>query len=216
LCEKCDDIITCSGSGHHLRPDRTEPGAPYFGKSLPLRSLSLPEFLRWCLLSRRLWFVVCFGKLSLSDIPIRNNQAASDRPSTVAKVFSKWRGRRKRTLATALAWSDAAWLFLMGISKRKSLPKQTMNQRRLESKHHRRNSGSDSRRTDKDFPKYGAPGSVLSGCKWWPLLAHVMMSSHFSHNELTPVQILLQYLHWCQNYYRNAGFGSKWDTLYVI
>jgi len=26
---------------------------------------------------------------------------------------------------------------------------------------------------------------------------HVMMSSHFSHNERTPVQISLQYLHWC-------------------
>ena len=66
-----------------------EPGAPYFGKSLPERSLSLPEILRWCLLSMRLWFVVCFGKVSLSDIPIRNNQAVSDRPSGVAKVLSK-------------------------------------------------------------------------------------------------------------------------------
>ena len=37
------------------------------------------------------------GKLSLSDIPIRNNQAASDRASAVAEVPSKWRGRRKRT-----------------------------------------------------------------------------------------------------------------------
>jgi len=90
-------IITCAGSGHHLRPDRIEPGAPYFGKSLPVRPLSLPEFIRWCLLSRRLWFVVCFDKLSLSDIPIRNNQAASDWASAVAKVPSKWRGRRKRT-----------------------------------------------------------------------------------------------------------------------
>ena len=63
----------------------------------PVRPLSLPEFLRWCLLSRRLWFVVCFGKFSLSDIPIRNKQAASDRASAVAKVPSKWRGRRKRT-----------------------------------------------------------------------------------------------------------------------
>ena len=62
LCKKCDDIITCAGSGHHLRSDRIEPGAPYFGKSLPVRPLSLPEFLRWCLLSSRLWFVVCFGK----------------------------------------------------------------------------------------------------------------------------------------------------------
>ena len=56
--------------------DRIEPGAPYFGKSLPVRPLSLPEFLQWYLLSRRLCFMVCFGKLSLSDIPIRNNQAA--------------------------------------------------------------------------------------------------------------------------------------------
>ena len=30
---------------------------------------------------------------------------------------------------------------------------------------------------------------------------------HFSHNERTPVQISLQYLH--------AGFGSEWDTLYI-
>jgi hypothetical protein len=34
LCEKCDDIITSAGSGHNLRPDRIEPDAPYFGKSL--------------------------------------------------------------------------------------------------------------------------------------------------------------------------------------
>jgi len=27
----------------------------------------------------------------------------------------------------------------------------------------------------KDFPKYGAPGSILSGSKWWPLPALVMM-----------------------------------------
>ena len=61
LCEKCG-ITTCAGSGHHLRTDRIETGASYFGKSLPVRPLSLPEFLRWCLLSRRLWFVVCFAK----------------------------------------------------------------------------------------------------------------------------------------------------------
>jgi len=74
------------------------------------------------------------------------------------------------------------------------LPKQTTNHRRLESKHHRRNSGSDSGRTGKDFPKYGAPGSILSERKWWPLPAHVMMSSHFLHNEVSPLQISLQYL----------------------
>jgi len=70
---------------------------PHFGKSLPVYPLSLPEFLRWCLLSRRLWFAVCFGKLSLSDNPIRNNQAATARASSVAKVPSKWRNRQKRT-----------------------------------------------------------------------------------------------------------------------
>ena len=59
----------------------------------PIRPLSLSEYLRWCLLSRRLWFVVCFGKFSLSDIPIRNSQAVSDRASRVAKVPSKWCGR---------------------------------------------------------------------------------------------------------------------------
>jgi hypothetical protein len=51
--------------------------------------------------------------------------------------------------------------------------------------------------TGKDFPKYGAPGSILSGSKWWPLPAHVMMSSHFSQNERTLVQISLQYQHRC-------------------
>jgi len=51
-------------------------------------------------------------------------------------------------------------------------------------------------RTGKDFQKYGAPVSILSGRKWWTLPAHVIMSSHFSHNEPTPVQISLQYLYW--------------------
>jgi len=79
----------------------------------------------------------------------------------------------ERALATSLTRSDATWLFLMGISERDSLPKQTTNHRRLESKHHRRNSGSDSGRTGKEFPKYGAPVSILSGRKWWPLSAYV-------------------------------------------
>jgi hypothetical protein len=42
-------------------------------------------------------------------------------------------------------------------------------------------------RTGKDFPKYGVPGSILSGSKWWTLPAHVMMS-HFSHNERTLIK----------------------------
>jgi len=137
LCKKYDDIITCAGSGHHLRPDRTEPGAPYFGKSLPVRPLSLPEFLRLCLLSRRLWFVVCFGKLSLSDIPIRNNQAASDRASAVAKI-------RQET-----GWLAGGPLFRVATI------------RRTTDTHYR----------------------------------HIPL--HFSHNERTPVEIPLQYLHWC-------------------
>jgi len=91
--------------------------------------------------------------------------------------------------------SDAAWLFLTGISERESLPKQTTNHRRLESKHHRRNSGSDGGHTGKDFPKYGVPGSILSGRKWWPLPACVMMSPHFLHNDVSQLQILLQYPH---------------------
>ena len=99
------------------------------------------------------------------------------------------------TLATALARTDTAWLFLMRISERESLPKQTTNYRRLESKHHRRNSGSDSGRIGKDFPKYGAPGSILSWRKWWPLPAYVMMSSHFLLNEVSPLQISLHYPH---------------------
>jgi len=50
-------------------------------------------------------------------------------------------------------------------------------------------------RTGEDFPKYGVPGSVLSGRKWWPLSANVEMSSNFSQNERTPVKISLHYLH---------------------
>jgi len=82
----------------------------------------------------------------------------------------------------------------MGTSERESLPKQTTNHRRLASKHHQRNSGSDSGRTGKDFPKYSAQDSTLSGRKWWPLPAHVMMS-HFLHSEVSPLQISLQYPH---------------------
>ena len=82
--------------------------------------------------------VVCFGKLSLSDIPIRNNQTASDRASALAKVPSV--------------------------------------------------------RTGTDFPKYGAPGSILYGRKWWPLPAYIMMSNSL-HSEVSPLQISLQYPH---------------------
>ena len=119
--------------------------------------------------------------------------------------FTRQRGRNsvlyrrprhfEGTLATALARSDAACLFLMGISERESLPKQTTNSRRLESKHHRRNSRSDSGPNGKEFPKYGALCSILSGRIWWPLPACVMMTSHFLYNEVSPLQISLQYPH---------------------
>jgi len=36
---------------------------------------------------------------------------------------------------------------------------------------------------------------ILSGRKLWPLPAHAMMSSHFLHNEVSPLQISLQYPH---------------------
>jgi len=46
------------------------------------------------------------------------------------------------------------------------------------------------------FQNMARRAQILSGRKWWPLPAHVMMS-HLSHNERTAVQISLQYLHWC-------------------
>ena len=45
------------------------------------------------------------------------------------------------------------------------------------------------------FQKYGALFSILSGRKLWPLPAHGMMSSHFLHNEVSSLQISLQYSH---------------------
>jgi len=243
------------GSGHHLRPDRIEPGAPYFGKSLPVRPLSLPEFLQWCLLSRRLCFVICFGKLSLSDIPIRNNQTMSDQVSTVAKVPSKWRSRRKRTEfrpcwrvkcgmslhhagniqlrvlhrpidlqmcwrfpyicsccdgcieedgtnyappvhptpSTNLPWMRGFFIYRVGIFTCSNTGILRINVSRQV-------------KPPKKFrlwqwtywqglSKYGMPGSILSGHILWPPPAHVMMSSHFLHNEVSPLQILLQYPH---------------------
>ena len=64
MCKKFDDIIPCAGSGHHLRPDRIEPGAPYFGKSLPVRpqpsqqlhiwKSSTPLYINWTMRSFQL------------------------------------------------------------------------------------------------------------------------------------------------------------------
>jgi len=43
-------------------------GAPYFGKSLPVRPLSLPEFLRWCLIQcvYGSWFVLVKSPFQIS------------------------------------------------------------------------------------------------------------------------------------------------------
>ena len=198
MCEKCDDIITCAGSGHHLRPDKIEPGAPYFGKSLPVRPLLLPEFLRWYLLSRRLWFVVCFGKLSLSDIPIRNNQAASDRASAVAKVPSKWRGRRKRTEFRP------CWRVKCGMS----LHPTGNTQMRVP------HLPTDLKRCwrfpymqlfwwflRKRWDQLCAAGTSHTNLLWmkgfFVYRVQIFTCPNFSHNERTLVQISLQYLHWC-------------------
>jgi len=67
----------------------------------------------------------------------------------------------KGLMATALARSDAAWLFLMGISERESLPKQITYHNRLESKYHRRNSGSNSGRHWQGLSKIWRAGFTL-------------------------------------------------------
>jgi hypothetical protein len=78
------------------------------------------------------------------------------------------------------------------------------NNRSLESKHHQRNSGSDSGRTGKDFPKYGAPGSVLSGRKWWPLPARydvitfLKQRTYSCSNFVTISSLMLELLKKCR------------------
>jgi len=36
---------------------------------------------------------------------------------------------------------------------------------------------------------------ILQRNVWWPLPANVMMSPHFLHNKVSPLQISLQYPH---------------------
>ena len=166
-------------------PLATEP-------SISLIILTPMKILEWNLNKRM--FVVWEMKMNVSVVCV---SIASNSCDTEQRSSSQPASQRhfEGALASALARSDAAWLFLMVISERESLTKQTTNHRRLESKHHWRISGTDSGRTGNDFPKYGAPGSILSGRKWWPLPAHVMMSSHFLHNAVSPPQIYLQYFH---------------------
>jgi len=52
LCEKCDDIITCAGSGHHLRPDRIDriikemPGSVASGGTLYDGSVKIQQYIQ--------------------------------------------------------------------------------------------------------------------------------------------------------------------------
>jgi len=75
------------------------------------------------------------------------------------------------------------------------LPKQTKNHKRLESKHHRRNSGSDSGCTGKDFPKYGAMGfnpvwtqmvAIVQEAGWAPGPVWTGVENLAPHRELIP------------------------------
>ena len=207
---------------------------------VPVHPLSLPEFLWWYLLSRRLWFVVCFGKLSLSDIPKR----CQIRRAWWPKYLSKWRGRQKRTefrpcwhvkcgmslhpavniqlrvphhpiphftcqhgeihsLFGDRIISKGLWqprspdltppaYFLWGYLKGRVYRNKPWTIDALKANITEEIQAVTAARTS----KYGAPpNSILSGHKWWPLPAYVMMSSHFLHSEVSPIQISLQYPH---------------------
>ena len=140
-------------------------------------------------------FVVWEIKRNVSVVCVCSapNCCDTEQPSASqpASLFPAWRA--------SLLWPPRSpdlkppYYFLCGYLKGRVYQKQTTNHRRLESKHHRRNSGSDSGRTGKHFPKYGAPVSILFGRKWWPLPVHVMVSSHLLHKEVSPLQISLQY-----------------------
>ena len=126
------DRVFSKGFWPPRSPDLTPPDYFLWGileedKTLPLRYSHY--IILYYIISERARLA------SLSDIPIRINQAASDRASAVAKF------------------------------------------------------------TGNDFTKYGAPCSILSGRKWWPLPAHVMMSLYLLHNEVSPLQVSLQYSH---------------------
>jgi len=43
-------------------------------------------------------------------------------------------------------------------------------------------------RTRNFFNNSNTKEYIATGRKWWPLPAHVMMSSHFLHNELSPLE----------------------------
>jgi len=100
--------------------------------------------------------------------------------------------------------------------------KQTTNHRRLESKLHQRNSGSDSGRTGKDFPKYGAPGSVLSGHKCWPLPARydvvtfLTQRTYSCSNFVTISSLVLELLKKCRVRYVVGHFLNTLLTTFLF
>ena len=166
--------------------------------SLPVGPLSLPEFFRWCLLSRCLWFVVCFGKLSLSDIAIRNNQAASDRASGQSPFAMTLSPIKDWILAmlTCEVWDVApsCWKYPIESSSSSNWFTNVLKisiyaavvmfaSKKL---------GPILRRRD---ILHQTP--IFSEWRRTADTHYKHIPLHFSHNEFTPVQISLQYFHLC-------------------
>jgi len=138
LCEKCDDIITCAGSGHHLRPDRIEPGATYFGKSF-ISANNKHSFLHS--ISIHFPTILC----ALTHYTDTHDQ----QPYCVGTLSQMTKRSAERRVRQETGWLAGGPL--LSVAK-------------------------ISRTTDTHY-------------------RHIPL--HFSHNERTPVQISLQYLHWC-------------------
>ena len=101
----------------------------------------------------------------------------------------------KGTLATTLAQSNAASLFLMGISERESLPNKPWTTDALKANFTKEIQAMTADVLARTFQNMvRRVQSFLDGSGGH--FQRVMMSSHFSHNERAPVQISLQYLHW--------------------
>jgi len=49
LCKKCDDIITCAGSGHHLCPDRIDRIIKEMPGSVASGTHCINTYIRYCL-----------------------------------------------------------------------------------------------------------------------------------------------------------------------
>ena len=125
------------------------------------------------------WFV--FVNSPVWDIPLRSNQAASDRAGAVAKVPSKRRGRRKRTEFRP------CWRVKCGMSLH---PAEISNWDFLIV--HLIYKGVEDFHICSCFDGFFEEG----GTNYAPPGHYRHIPLHFSHNERTPVQISLQYLHW--------------------